>query len=210
MERHAGRAGDLLHLEVPARRVVRWLTVDRPALVLGSTQPEPRACPVEVVRRRSGGAAVLLRPGWVAWADVVIPAGDPLWEHDVGVAPLWLGRCWAAVLDRLGVGDVAVHEGAMVRPPLSQLVCFAGLGPGEVTARGHKVVGISQRRTRAATLFQVAVLLHWDTADTLGAVGAPPAPVVAVGLDELLGGAVDPAEVEGPFLGALPAATTTR
>jgi lipoate---protein ligase len=171
VEHRAGLAADLHRLDIPARRTVRWLTVDRPALVLGSTQPEPPAATVDVVRRRSGGAAVLLRPGWVAWADVVVPAGDPLWDDDVGVAPLWLGRCWAAALQRLGVDHVDVHTGAMIRPPLSRLVCFAGLGAGEVTAGGRKVVGISQRRTREAVLFQVAVLLRWDVADTLAALG---------------------------------------
>ena len=55
--------------------------VDRPALVLGSTQRaevvDERACAdagVEVVRRRSGGGAVLLEPGAVVWFDVVVPA----------------------------------------------------------------------------------------------------------------------------------------
>ena len=37
------------------------------------------------------------------------------------------------------------------------LVCFAGVGPGEVLAGGRKLVGISQRRTRAGARFQCAV-----------------------------------------------------
>ena len=41
---------------------------------------------VEVVRRRSGGGAVLLLPGEFVWLDLVIPAGDPLWLDDVGQA----------------------------------------------------------------------------------------------------------------------------
>jgi hypothetical protein len=43
-------------------------------------------------------------------------------------------------------------------------VCFAGLGPGEVTVDGRKAVGIAQRRTRAGSLFQCAVPLRWDGA----------------------------------------------
>jgi hypothetical protein len=52
----------------------------------------------------------------------------------------------------------------MERGAWGQLVCFAGLGPGEVTAGlgGAKVVGISQRRTRAGARFQCAVPLAWD------------------------------------------------
>jgi lipoate-protein ligase A len=41
-------------------------------------------------------------------------------------------------------------------------ICFAGLGPGEVTVNGRKVVGVSQRRTRKGALFQTAALLRWD------------------------------------------------
>jgi lipoate---protein ligase len=145
--------------------------VARPALVLGSTQPETdvdteaaRRLGVQVVRRRSGGGAVLLDPGAVVWVDVVVPRGDPLWVDDVGRAFVWFGRAWARALERLGVtaGAVAVHEGALLTSPLSPVVCFAGLGPGEVTIDGRKAVGISQRRTRDTIRLQSSALLAWD------------------------------------------------
>jgi hypothetical protein len=50
-------------------------------------------------------------------------------------------------------------------------VCFAGLGPGEVTRNGAKVVGISQRRTRHAARFQCAVLHRWDVEGIAALVG---------------------------------------
>jgi lipoate---protein ligase len=158
--------------EAPGRAV--WVhRVDRPALVLGSAQrPEVadaaacEAAGVEVVRRRSGGGAVLLVPGEVLWVDVLVPAGDPLWDDDVGRAPGWLGDAWAAALGATGApGPLAVHRGPMLRTPWSDLVCFAGRGPGEVIdPAGAKVVGISQRRTRAAARFQCAALGRWDPA----------------------------------------------
>jgi lipoate-protein ligase A len=46
--------------------------------------------------------------------------------------------------------------------PWSASVCFAGLGPGEVTVDGRKVVGLSQRRTREAALFQCCAALRWE------------------------------------------------
>jgi lipoate-protein ligase A len=46
-------------------------------------------------------------------------------------------------------------------------VCFAGTGAGEVTVRGRKVIGMSQRRTRAGALFQCAALIRWDAARLL-------------------------------------------
>ncbi|MHB8465766.1 MAG: hypothetical protein ACYDH6_11255 [Acidimicrobiales bacterium] len=164
IERVSGAPADLLAAGIPspARRLLRWCVPDRTALVIGSAQPVPPNCAAVVVRRRSGGAGVLVAPGRLLWADVVLPAGDPLWERDVGVAPLWLGRAWAAALRGLGVPDPEVHTGPMVRTPWSATVCFAGRGPGEVMTGGRKIVGICQRRTREATLFQCAALLRWE------------------------------------------------
>ncbi len=128
------------------------------AVVLGSTQPDDAVVPgTPAVRRRSGGGAVLMEPGGLVWVDVFVPADDPLWEVDVGRAFAWLGRAWA---DVVGAGARA-HDGPLVSTPWSTRVCFAGLGPGEVTVDGAKVVGISQRRTRAGALFQCAALLEW-------------------------------------------------
>lgn len=164
-------------LEGPLRRSVHVWDVESPALVLGSAQPEAvvdaEACAaagVEVVRRRSGGGAVLLDPGRAVWVDVELPRGDDLWDDDVGRASWWLGERWGAALTALGVDEPRVHRGGMVGSRWSTLVCFAGLGPGEVTAGagGPKVLGISQRRTRAGARFQCAVPLTWDIARLAG------------------------------------------
>lgn len=153
----------------PAGRALWWFEVDRPTLVLGSTQPSDlveadraAAAGVAVVRRRSGGGAVWLAPGEVTWVDVVVPAGDPLWCDDVSRSALWLGEAWVAALGSLGIGGLAVHRSELVRTPWSSLVCFAGMAPGEVHLDGAKVVGISQRRTRAGARFQCAVVHRWD------------------------------------------------
>ncbi|HYT37992.1 MAG TPA: hypothetical protein VEN99_00705, partial [Acidimicrobiia bacterium] len=142
-----------------------------PTLVLGSSQADDvvdwervRERGVEVVHRRSGGSAVLVEPGAAVWVDVTIPAGDPLWDHDVGRAFHWLGAAWAEVVNAvIPAGPPARwHEGALRRTPWSAAVCFAGLGPGEVTVGGRKVVGLSQRRTREAALFQCCAVLRWE------------------------------------------------
>jgi lipoate---protein ligase len=173
VERATGPASAFHARPLPARpaRAVWVHEVDRPALVLGSAQPpgvaDAAACEaagVEVVRRRSGGGAVLLAPGEVLWVDVVLPAGDALWDDDVGRAAGWLGEAWASALAAAGApGPLAVHRGPMWRTRWSDLVCFAGRGPGEVTdPTGAKVVGISQRRTRSVARFQCAALGRWD------------------------------------------------
>jgi lipoate-protein ligase A len=163
---------------IPAHRTVWCFEPATPALVLGSAQPEAtvdrEACAragVDVVRRRSGGGAVLLVSGQVLWVDVVVPAGDPLWRDDIGVATHLLGDAWAAALVAMSVSRAVVHRGPLVRAPWSDVVCFAGLGPGEVTIDGRKVVGISQRRTRAAARFQCAAYTVWDPAPLVELLG---------------------------------------
>ncbi len=146
--------------------------VDRPAIVLGSTQREEvldlaacAAAGVEVARRRSGGGVVLLEPGAIVWFDVLVPAaqlhcagvGD-----DVRASMIWLGEQIGRTLTGLGISGLDVHGGAMACSTWCPLVCFAGIGPGEVTRDGAKLVGISQRRTRAASRFQCAVHMWWS------------------------------------------------
>jgi lipoate---protein ligase len=142
--------------------------VARPTLVLGSSQSDDavdwdrvRERGVEVVHRRSGGSAVLVEPGAAVWVDVTIPAGDRWWDHDVGRAFHWMGAAWAEVLIAGGV-LARWHDGAMQRTPWSPWVCFAGVGPGEVTVGGRKVIGLSQRRTREGALFQCCAALRWE------------------------------------------------
>ena len=170
---HDGSA-TLLAGSGPPEPTVRVLAPADVAVVLGSSQPEAdvdreraRAAHVAVVRRRSGGGAVLVGPGLIVWVDVVIPAGGPLWDRDVRRAFWWLGAVWAAALADVGFPGGAVHHEGLVHTAWSGRVCFAGLGPGEVTIGGAKVVGMSQRRTRQGALFQCAVPIVWDPAALL-------------------------------------------
>jgi lipoate-protein ligase A len=189
VERVRGGAGELHALDVPAAtRLVRVHEVTTPAVVLGSAQPASlldagsvAAAGREVARRRSGGGIVTLAPGEQVWVDVVVPAGDPLWDDDVCHASWWLGEVWARALggpgapvDRAaGTGDAGdavglrVHRGGVSDRDASRIACFAALGPGEVVAEGAKVVGISQRRTRHWARFQCVAYRRWDPRDVL-------------------------------------------
>jgi hypothetical protein len=139
----------------PAQPTLWVCDVTAPAIVLGSRQKPDlldldvcRRSGYDVVTRRSGGGAVLLEPGAVCWIDVVVPHGVA--PDDVRGSMLWVGHIWRDALASLGADPDAltVHVGDMTRTPWSDLVCFAGVGPGEVIADGHKLVGLSQRRTR--------------------------------------------------------------
>ncbi|HEX3793282.1 MAG TPA: hypothetical protein VHV57_02155 [Acidimicrobiales bacterium] len=142
--------------------------VDRPTLVLGSTQAQSvvegdraDAAGVEIVRRRSGGGAVLLQPGDHIWVNVWVPRSDPLWSPEVTESALWVGEWWRAALDLEGC---EVHSGRAVPGPVGALVCFAGRGPGEVFRSGRKIMGLSQWRSREGSLFMACTYRHWDPA----------------------------------------------
>lgn len=179
------RCGDAASLHDPDPplspiRTARELVVERPAIVLGSSQPSDdidldaaRARGIDVARRRSGGGAVLLVPGEHVWIDFWLPASDPLWLDDVGRAGDWLADGWVQTLAELGHVAPVAHLGQMTHSTWSAQVCFAGLGPGEVTAESRKLVGVSQRRTREWARFQCVVHRRWDAMTTFGLLAAP-------------------------------------
>jgi lipoate---protein ligase len=158
----------LHHAELSlGERRLWWLTPSAPAIVLGSAQREQTVdataaarLGIEVARRRSGGGAVLVVPGEVVWLDVTVPRTDVLWDDDIGRSMWWLGDVWRRALSDLGVSG-QVHHGPQISSPWSSVVCFAGLGAGEVTVDGRKVVGISQRRTRDGARLQSMCHLQW-------------------------------------------------
>lgn len=136
--------------------------MEQPALVLGSTQRTPLIdreqagdAGIEVCQRRSGGGLVYVDPSNSLWIDAVVPRGHGLWKDDVGLAFEWIGQTWARALTAIGAGNhIRVHRGRLMHPDWGRVICFAGLGPGEVVVDGHKVVGLSQRRTKDMARFQ--------------------------------------------------------
>src|SRR5664280_2380338 len=137
IEERVGVAG-ILHASWPAvethpsQRTLAVCRVTRPAVVLGSTQAESLvdlrragARGIEVVRRRSGGGAVLVMPGDPVWVDVWVPRRDPLWNDDVGRAFDWLGDAWATALEAVGCQGMSAHRGRYEPSTRwSSLVCF--------------------------------------------------------------------------------------
>jgi lipoate---protein ligase len=168
IQHRSGDAGAFHARALPTdQRVATFFRTETPTLVLGSSQriesvdrAEAARQGVDVVRRRSGGGGVLLRPDEYVWLDLEIPAGDDLWSDDVGRSMWWVGELWrAALADLEPLADV--YQGRLVRTRWSADVCFAGTGPGEVLVEDAKLVGISQRRTRLAARFQTMVHLKW-------------------------------------------------
>ena len=186
---------------------VWWMQPDDSALVLGSRQTEDvvdlDACArlgLGVVRRRSGGGAVLVLPLQLVWVDIVAPAGAA--PDDIRGSMLWAGEMWRLALSPwAGGGELAVHDGPMVTTAWSELVCFAGLGPGEVLLDGRKLVGLSQRRTRNGVRIQGSLYTSAPEID-IAALLREPKP--ATPLPELATLAVTAAELVDRLAAELP------
>ena len=169
LEHTAGPAAALHHrpLPDPVEATIWWHDVTTPAVALGSSQPDAAVdrsrcerAGIDVVRRRSGGGAVLLVPGEVVWLDVIVPRTAAL--DDVRASMCVMGShlrdAIASAAPHLD-GRLAVHRGSLDATTWSSTICFDGIGPGEVLLDGVKLVGLSQRLTRAAARFQAC----WHT-----------------------------------------------
>ena len=172
--------------------VLRWYQASTPALVLGRGQPETPGA----VTRFSGGGAVLLDDDILS-LDVLLPAGHPMLDGEVGAVFDRVGRAWARALCEVEVPAITVWDRPSTarrrgtpREQLLAAVCYATLGRGEVLSGGRKLVGLAQRRRRAGALVQCGLLRRWRPARLLEALGFDPedAQVAghAVGLHDLL------------------------
>lgn len=220
-----GSATELHHLDLvietdlsdqcPAGVV--WCDYSTSALVLGSRQSPDLAnrqlltdAGIELVGRRSGGGAVLMVPGDLVWIDVVARVG--MLSDDVRVSMVEVGAAWAEALDSLGLigsaSEVTVYDGPMRLDDWGELVCFGGLGPGELVLDGRKLVGLSQRRTRAGVRISGAIhhrSLVAETASLL--VGALPRSVPP---DAATIGGFDPLDLVEALAGSIAALTERR
>lgn len=135
------------------------------AVVMGSAQKPDRfdgarlsADGVELARRRSGGGAVLIDPPAVVWIDVLAPRSSRWWSDGLVETFVEVGRAWRAGLASCGV-ETTICETAPERTAAASLACWAGVGWGELTLDGVKVVGLSQRRTRWGARIQGMAVL---------------------------------------------------
>ncbi|MEQ1872099.1 MAG: hypothetical protein ABL953_00100 [Ilumatobacteraceae bacterium] len=180
-----GDAGEFHSVDAQPLRSATFHMVATRTLVLGSAQRNTdvdhrvaTSLGTSVVRRRSGGGAVLLVPGEFVWLDLVIAANDPLWVDDVGQAMEWVGELWQRALSDVEMATDVNRVGGGSDQQWSRQVCFAGIGRGEVVQGDRKVVGVSQRRARNAARFQSMCHLRWRP-ELVAALVATPRPMAS-------------------------------
>jgi len=153
-------------------------------LSLGYFQPErlrqtdPRLAELPLVRRPSGGAA-LIHHHEVTYG-LALPAGLP-WQ----TGESWLCRMHAIIAAALQESGVAAaRHGLKAEQPFAGLLCFKHFTPGDLLIGAGKIVGSAQRRQRGALLQHGSILLRQSEY-------APALP----GIFELSGRALSAAEV---------------
>lgn len=172
-------AGDEALLEYAGqsgRAVLRLYRWEQPTLSLGYFQPyelrqtHPASLDAQVVRRQSGGGAILhdqeitytiVVPHTHPWADNTQLLYDTFHRTLID----WLGETACDSLNgkRVALCDQSVADAA----DQNAFLCFQRRSIGDVllidskTAAGHKIVGSAQRRRRAAVLQHGSIL--WES-----------------------------------------------
>ena len=193
----ANMAIDDALLEAPDRpqdytvRFYRWL---RPTVSLGYGQswrsgyvPEiARRCGMLIVRRRTGGRAVL-HAGELTYAVVGDADEGPL-AGGIQATYLAIAEGLVAGLGSLGIrAEIVRNRGRRGRAEPG--ACFASRAMNELVAGGRKLVGSAQRRAGGRALQHGSILLERPDPDVWRVLGSsgPAAAADSIGLFELLG-----------------------
>jgi lipoate-protein ligase A len=163
---HMRRDAELLALQAadagPTLRLYSW---SPPAVSLGHMQ-EPaalldleacRAAGVDVVRRPTGGRAIL---HWeeITYA-VIASVGDRSFGRDLAGAHAAIGASLAAGLGYLGVHAELSRPALDPERRLLRQPCFVSPGRAELLVGGRKLLGSAQRRTAHAFLQHGSLLV---------------------------------------------------
>jgi lipoate-protein ligase A len=192
----------------PTLRLYSW---SPPALSLGRRQPAAgahdaaylEAAGIGLVRRATGGRAVLHEHERTY--SVTGCLRRPPFEGCVLETYRRITEALVEALRVLGVDAEGLEpeRGAAADPgPFGPPVCFDRTGAHEIAAGGRKLVGSAQLRRRGAFLQHGSILLRSDPVRLSKAIGAAADGSRFVGLDEILGHAlevavIDAAVVEG-------------
>jgi lipoate-protein ligase A len=187
--------------------IYSWTT---PTLSFGRHQPAAghydqhrlRAAKVDVVRRPTGGRAILHH------REVTYSVTAPVGEEPLPATYARINRILLDGLSRLGVAVTVATRGGRAVPPTAR-PCFELPSEGELVAAGRKLVGSAQWRDEGALLQHGSILVADDqsslpsfaaTQVEASADEALPAPAT---LSALLGRSPDSGELAGVMFEAV-------
>lgn len=146
----------------PILRLYSWA---QPTLSLGRNQSDGwidqnlcRTCHVEVVRRPTGGRALLHMPGEITYA-VIVPEVDS--HLKIAQAFANIADVLGKALQKLGLPVSAATDGS-IPGGASHPSCMAVTAPGEITALGRKFVGSAQVRHNGKLLQHGVIVRRYD------------------------------------------------
>ncbi|WP_417228065.1 lipoyl protein ligase domain-containing protein [Amphritea sp.] len=154
------RISEVLEAGVEEPQVLLW-QYDQAAVILGCSQrpdtgqlSRAENAGLPLVRRRSGGGAVLAGP-WMLSVTVFIPPEHSLAKQNIIEIFSWLEAIWIDTLTACGVPCKGVDQ-AMIEQSKTvsqekdlKWACYASLSHGEVVSLdGRKLVGLAQIRKR--------------------------------------------------------------
>lgn len=150
-----------------------------------------------LVRRPTGGAALLHREGGEITYSVVLSSSHPLYALDVASSAARIAEGLAEALRRLGL-DARV--GGFRGPGGPGHLCYLREGSSDVVVSGRKVSGSAQRRAWGSLLQHGTLLLEFDPEEWLSVINAGRS-----GMEELRGYVAGLAEIMGekPPIGRL-------
>jgi lipoate-protein ligase A len=141
---------------------VRWYRWRSATVSLGYFQETDAASAIpafaglDVVRRLSGGGAILHHHEWTY--SCTVPAGNPLSGTPSQIYELVHKRIIAGLAQR-GI-DAATLRGTYNASAEGEFLCFGRGDSRDVVLLGHKIVGSAQRRRRGAVLQHGSLLLR--------------------------------------------------
>jgi lipoate-protein ligase A len=149
---------------------LRFYTWSPPTLSLGYGQPieadinltQCRALGIDVVRRPTGGRAVL--HDHELTYSVVIRADDPRVTSGVLAAYLAISQALIRGLSYLGIAAelLPLRRGAFLPSDDASPVCFATPSSYEVAVAGRKIIGSAQRRARGVIMQHGSIPISHD------------------------------------------------
>ena len=145
----------------------RWLSIGMAESIADVDLAACRATDTGVVRRPSGGTAVL-HVDQLAWS-LTVPTGHPLAPGDIVTSYAQQAEIALAALRALGVdarGATLAEARAPLPDPVLEVACFGGLAPHEVVAgeAPRKLIGWGQVRRRAVVMHHAVLSRTFDPA----------------------------------------------